>query len=104
LRPQTRDCPWNQLWRNGFGVFSKPYLEGQAASFILIADSSNTISFQFYLQCGGTLAYELQCLPDFIGVPVGGFAVPGFTVRKVSVYEGQMHLWVSLSRGVEPRP
>jgi len=44
--------------------------------------------------CGATVYYEAEGLEEYVIIPVGAFADPGFPVPTVSVYEERMHRWV----------
>jgi hypothetical protein len=72
-------------------------VEGRTSQYVRIADSGKTITFQFCPDCGSTVLYQLQDFPDFIGVPVGAFADPGFPAPNVLVYESRRHPWVELA-------
>nr|WP_255511653.1 GFA family protein [Mitsuaria sp. TWR114] len=54
----------------------------------------NAARFHFCPDCGSTVFYEPEALPDFIAIPVGAFADPTFPAPTVSVYEDRMHAWV----------
>ena len=44
--------------------------------------------------CSATVYYEPLGLPDYVSVPVGALAEPGFPAPTVSVYESRKHGWV----------
>jgi hypothetical protein len=71
-------------------------LEGRASQYVRIADSGKTITYQFCPECGSTVLYQLQDLPDLVAVPIGAFADPGFPAPKITVYESRQHGWVKL--------
>ena len=45
--------------------------------------------------------YELELVPGFVGIPVGGFADPGFPAPRISIYEAQQHGWVFLAPDID---
>lgn len=69
-------------------------LSGRSTEFVLAGDSGARAHFHFCPACGATVWYEAEALPDFIVIPVGAFADPGFPAPTVSVYEERMHGWV----------
>jgi len=75
---------------------------GRGARYVRTADSGKTVTSTFCPDCGATVYYELELVPGFIGIPVGGFADPGFTPPQVSIYEERRHPWVVLSAAVAP--
>ena len=77
-------------------------LTGRGSQYVRTADSGKTVTATFCPDCGSTVYYELEFVPGFIGVPVGGFADPGFTPPQVSVYEEHRHPWVGLSADIAP--
>ena len=77
-------------------------MAGRGTRYVRTADSGKTVTSTFCPDCGSTVYYELELVPGFIGVPVGGFADPGFTPPQVSVYEEHRHPWVGLSADIAP--
>ena len=75
---------------------------GRGARYVRTADSGKTVTSTFCPDCGATVYYELELVPGFIGIPVGGFADPGFTTPQVSIYEEHRHPWVVLSADIAP--
>jgi hypothetical protein len=75
---------------------------GRGTQYVRTADSGKTVTSTFCPDCGSTVYYELELVPGFVGIPVGGFADPGFTPPQVSVYEEHRHPWVGLSADVVP--
>jgi len=62
-------------------------VEGRSSAFSLTGDEGSRATFSFCPDCGTTVYYRVDTLPDFIAVPVGGFADPGFPAPRVSVYD-----------------
>lgn len=69
-------------------------ISGTSTEYARTGDSGSTARFHFCPACGATVFYELEGPADFIGIPVGAFADPGFPAPRVSVYEDRMHSWV----------
>jgi hypothetical protein len=59
-----------------------------------VADSGNTVTFQFCPVCGSTVYWEAQGFPGLIAVAVGSFADPAFPAPAHSVCEWRRHHWV----------
>jgi hypothetical protein len=85
-----------------FGVqarFRKDQLapaEGRASRFVRTGDSGGRITFSFCPDCGSTVFWEQEAVPDLVAVAVGAFADPGFPAPRVAVYEARMHPWARM--------
>ena len=79
----------------------KVAIAGRSTRYVRTGDSGSHASFHFCPDCGATVHYELEGVPDAIAVPVGAFADPGFPAPKVSVYEARRHAWVGMPADVE---
>ncbi len=91
--------------RSVFGVqarFPRDQVEvlGPFQTYKRGSDDGNWVAHHFCATCGTTVFYELECLPGFVGVPVGGFADPSFPLPTASVYDDRRHPWVKLPDGV----
>lgn len=69
-------------------------LAGTSTEFVRVGDEGTRIAFHFCPHCGSTVYYELGGMPEYLAIPVGAFADPGFPAPGVSVYEERMHGWV----------
>ncbi|WP_140635218.1 GFA family protein [Methylibium rhizosphaerae] len=67
---------------------------GTSSLYVRVGDEGSKVKFHFCPQCGSTVYYELEGLPDHLAIPVGAFADPSFPAPRVSVYEERMHGWV----------
>ncbi|WP_377157292.1 GFA family protein [Roseateles sp. UC29_93] len=67
---------------------------GVSSTYAITGDEGTRAIFHFCPTCGATVYYEMEAMPDFIAVPVGAFADPGFPAPGVSVYESRKHGWV----------
>jgi hypothetical protein len=76
-------------------------IRGQSTEYLRVADSGGHCRFHFCPQCGATVYYCFDDLPDFVAIPVGTFADPTFPAPMISVYEERMHAWVGLPEGIE---
>lgn len=75
--------------------------EGRSTQYVRTADSGNRITFHFCPDCGSTVYYQLEQVPDAIAVPVGAFADPAFPAPTISVYEARRHAWAGIPVEVE---
>ncbi|TFW15489.1 GFA family protein [Massilia arenosa] len=69
-------------------------LAGTSTTFVRTGDSGGRATFHFCPQCGDTVWYLPDALPEAIAIPIGAFADPTFPPPTVSVYEERMHSWV----------
>lgn len=69
-------------------------LSGESSEYIRIGDEGSRIKFHFCPRCGSTVYYEPEGLEEYLAIPVGAFADPGFPPPSVSVYEDRKHGWV----------
>ncbi|WP_431259025.1 GFA family protein [Roseateles chitinivorans] len=67
---------------------------GLSSTYPITGDEGTTATFHFCPTCGATVYYEMEAQPDFLAIPVGAFAEPGFPAPNVSVYESRKHGWV----------
>jgi hypothetical protein len=69
-------------------------LSGTSTVYVRVGDEGSSIRFHFCPHCGSTVYYEPEGMEEFLAIPVGAFADPGFPPPSVSVYEERMHSWV----------
>jgi hypothetical protein len=74
---------------------------GRSHQYVRTADSGQTISYHFCPDCGATVHYQLQQVPDLIAIPLGAFADPQFPPPRFSFYESRQHEWVKLDGPLE---
>jgi len=91
---------------SAFGVqarFEKNMLtiSGNSKRYERIADTGNKAIFHFCPDCGSTLYYILEAIPDMVGVPIGGFSDPSFMPPSISIYEDRQHSWLSIAGDIE---
>jgi hypothetical protein len=79
----------------------KVRIEGRSTQYVRTADSGNRTTFHFCPDCGATVCFQPEKLPEVIAVPVGAFADPTFPAPTVSIYESRMHAWTGLPEDVE---
>ncbi len=69
-------------------------IAGQSTRYTRVGDEGTRATFHFCPQCGATVYYEAEGQEEWLAIPVGAFADPGFPAPTVSVYEERMHRWV----------
>lgn len=69
-------------------------LAGQSTSYVRVGDEGSRAHFHFCATCGVTVYYCVEGVEEWLMIPVGVFADPGFPPPDVSVYEDRMHGWV----------
>lgn len=69
---------------------------GTARTFTRPSASGFDVRFHFCPQCGSSLWWEPDRLPDLIGVAAGGFADPGFPMPEQAVWCEDQHAWLEL--------
>lgn len=77
-------------------------IKGVSREWSQAGDSGSRATFRFCPDCGSTLAYVSEGMPDLIAIAVGAFADPAFPSPHYSVYEERKHGWVTITGdGVE---
>ncbi|MEO4030230.1 GFA family protein [Chromobacterium vaccinii] len=76
-------------------------IAGDSTVYVRVGDEGSRIKFHFCPVCGATVYYEPEGLEEFVAIPVGAFADPGFPAPSVSVYEERKHGWVTVPEGAE---
>lgn len=69
-------------------------IAGASTQYVRRGDEGSCATFHFCPQCGVTVYYEAERFEEYLIIPVGTFAEPGFPAPTVSVYENRMHGWV----------
>ena len=73
---------WNARWAR-----AEIAIEGRAVEFTRIGDEGGRSTHSFCPNCGTTVYYRNEALPDFIAIPAGCFADRAFPPPQVSVYD-----------------
>ncbi|HUN41330.1 MAG TPA: GFA family protein [Acetobacteraceae bacterium] len=82
--------PKSQVRTNGS---SKIYLRG--------SDSGRKIELHFCPDCGSTVYWYAEFVPDLIGIAVGAFTDPCMPSPTVSVWETTRHPWVTFDHHLD---
>jgi hypothetical protein len=71
-------------------------IDGEACVYTRPGESGSRIDSHICPDCGATVYYRLQVVPDAIAIPVGAFGDPSFPAPIFAVYEAKRHAWVRL--------
>ena len=86
----------------GSSYFSKEQVrtEGPSKIYVRGSDSGRKLELHFCSNCGSTVFWYAEFVPDLIGIAFGAFADPSMPRPIVSVWETTRHPWVSF----DPEP
>lgn len=69
---------------------------GRSTIYVRISDSGTAVTYHFCPDCGSTVYWVVNGVPDMVAVAVGAFADPDFPAPAVSVFEASRHDWVGV--------
>ena len=70
--------------------------EGKTTQYVRLTEDDDKIVYHFCPQCGATVFWYIESLPELIGTGVGNFTNPNFPTPTVAVYEARKHSWVEM--------
>ena len=76
-------------------------ITGESVEYLRVGDEGTRCLFRFCPRCGATVYYIAEDQPEWVAIPVGAFADPGFPAPAISVYEERMHAWVRMPADIE---
>lgn len=76
-------------------------VSGESREYVRAGDSGRLLRFRFCPECGSTVLYTIEDLPEIVAIPLGAFADPSFPAPRFSVYEDRKHAWVAVPEDVE---
>ncbi len=88
----------------GSGAFynkSQVRVEGSSKVYTRDGQEGRKVRSHFCPNCGTSVYWDLDRMPDRYGIAVGAFADPAFPSPSISVWERSMHTWVSVPPGAE---
>jgi hypothetical protein len=71
-------------------------ISGAPKEYVRAAESGGTVRSYFCTDCGSTVYWKADNLPDMIGVAVGAIADANFPAPVKSVFERSKHVWVGI--------
>jgi len=71
-------------------------VDGRSKTFTRNSDVGKLVTFHFCPECGSTVFWEPERMPQLIGVAVGAFGDPSFPKPEQSVFTTCKHAWLSL--------
>ena len=77
------------------------HVTGRYSDYVRTSDDGEDRTFHFCPDCGATVFYTLDGVPDLVAVPIGAFADPLFPPPMVSVFESRRNPWVVVPATVE---
>ena len=69
--------------------------EGRSKVYMRGSDSGRKIEFHFCPDCGSTVFWYAEGLPDMVGIAFGAFAEPAMPRPTLSVWETTRNPWVT---------
>jgi hypothetical protein len=75
-------------------------VEGRTQAFRRTGDTGCYITFHFWPVCASTLHWDVEAMPNMVGIPVGVFADPAFPPPTTSIFVPHKHPWVVVPDGV----
>ena len=85
-------------------------VQGASKTYTRDSASGKPVTFHFCPECGSTVFWEPERMPQLIGVAVGAFGDPSFPPPEQSVFTMHKHGWLSLPQDMtafaimRPRP
>lgn len=76
-------------------------ISGHSNQYSRVADSGNRIRYDFCPDCGATLFYQFDSIPNVISIPIGAFADQNFPPPTISIYEERQHPWLKIEGDIE---
>ena len=77
-------------------------IDGQAKTYMMVADSGNRATYHFCPECGSDVYYVNEGkFEGLVAIPVGAFDDPCSLSPGYSVWEARKCSWVEVTGGVE---
>lgn len=78
----------------------KVQIEGKFTVYPRPTDEGDFVKFHFCPDCGATVFWEIDDLPETFSVALGAFQDVAYPAPVFSVYEARKHAWVQLPPSV----
>jgi len=92
------------LARPGVGAYfpkEQVRAEGPNNVYVRGCDSGRKIELHFCPDCGSTVFWRAEFVPDLIGIAFGAFADPSMPWPTLSVWETTRHPWVTFDHELD---
>lgn len=94
------DCQRRTGSAFGIGAFfdrgAVSVVRGTSRAYTRSSASGRHVTFHFCPDCGSTLFWEPERVPNLVGVAVGAFADPAFPQPQQSTWTDNRHAWLCL--------
>jgi hypothetical protein len=77
------------------------HTKGPSKVYVRGSDSGRTIELHFCPDCGSTVFWHAELVPELIGIAVGVFADSSMPGPTVSVWEATRHPWVAFDHRLD---
>jgi hypothetical protein len=74
---------------------------GPSKVYVRGSDAGRKIEIQFCPECGSSVFWHAEALPDMVGVALGAFADPAMPRPTFSVWETTRHPWVTFDHELD---
>jgi hypothetical protein len=71
-------------------------VDGTSKTFTRNSITGKNVTFHFCPECGSSVFWEPERMPELIGVAVGAFGDPSFPQPEQSVFTSSKHTWLRL--------
>jgi hypothetical protein len=71
-------------------------VSGMTQSFVRDSITGKRVAFHFCPDCGSSVFWEPERMPQLIGVAVGAFADASFPMPEQAVFTSEKHGWLDL--------
>ena len=75
--------------------------EGPSKVYVRGSDSGRKIEIHFCPDCGSSVFWYAEVVPDLIGIAFGAFADPSMPRPTLSVWETTRHPWVTFDHQLD---
>lgn len=70
---------------------------GNATEYQRVGDAGGRATYRFCPQCGSTVYFTIDTMPEMVVVAVGAFADRAFPAPAREIYTARRHAWVAVT-------
>lgn len=89
---------------HSFFRHSQTTLTGVSRTFTRMADSGRSVTFHFCPDCGSSVYWQTQVMPDSWGIAVGAFRDTTFPPPQRAIWASKKLNWVEFPAGLPVQP